>query len=142
MASDFLEALKNWWLSNATLAAAGIGTLHFATGAGADYPFVVVAKLGGKAEGRNTGKGYWDTDHWRFSVFSGDQDQAVALVGTVTAALDTIYDHPLSFASGRQMAFYRTGDDLTKVRNPGTEGVPFVWNASVTYVSKVGRARP
>jgi hypothetical protein len=141
LATDFQEALIAWWGSNAALAAVGLPILHFGTGAGDSYPYAVLMKIGGRAEGRNTGKGYWDTDHWRFSVFDGDLDRAVALIDTVTAQLDTLYDHPLTMPASRQMAFYRTGDDVTKMRHAGTAGVPFIWNVSVTYLSKVSRTR-
>jgi hypothetical protein len=142
MATDFLDALVDAWAADAALAAAGIGLLHYGVDPEGGYPYAVVKSLGEKADGRNTGKGFWDVEHYRFTVFATDRDQAKTLGKAATAALDPILDNPLTFDDGYQMAFYRTGVDLVKVRKAGIMGNPLVWMASYTYMAKIGRTRP
>jgi hypothetical protein len=142
MATDFLDALVDAWAADATLAAAGIGTLYRDVDPEDGYPYAVTRSLGEKADGRNTGKGFWDIEHYRFTVFATDRDQAKTLGKAATVALDPILNNPLTFDDGYQMAFYRTGGDLVKVRKAGLGGNPFVWMASYTYMAKIGRTRP
>lgn len=141
MATDFLAALVDFWGSNAALSAAGIGTLHFGTGAGADYPFVVVTNSGGNVSHRNFTKTYIDVDRWKFTITSADEDQAIALGATAMAALDTLVDNPLTFDDGVQLVFQRTGNDLMKLRHSGKDGIPFIWIQSLNYLSKIMRTR-
>jgi ribulose kinase len=141
LATDFLAALVDWWGSNAALSAAGIGTLHFGTVKGVSYPFVVITMSGSNVSHRNFTKTYIDVCRWKFTITTSSEDQAVALGATVTAALDTLVDNPLAFDNGVQMVFQRTGDDVMKLRHSGTEGVPFVWVQSISYISKIMRTR-
>jgi hypothetical protein len=141
MATDFQAALIEWWGSNAALSATGIGTLRFGTGAGADYPYVVMTSSGGNVSHRNFTKTYIDVTRWKFAITSDDEDQSVALGAVAMAALDTLVDNPLVFDNGVQLVFWRTGEDLMKLRHAGKDGKPFIWVQSLNYISKIMRTR-
>jgi hypothetical protein len=142
MAADFVSALQDAWSADGTLAGSGLGILHYGVNPEGGYPYAVMKSLGGKAAGRNTGKGFWDVEHYRITVFAADNDQAATLGKAAKALLDPILDNPLSFDDGYQMAFYRTGGDLVKAPRPGTGGNAFIWLASYTYMAQIGRTRP
>lgn len=142
MAQTFLAALTEWWGSNAALSAVGIGTLHFGTAPGNDYPYAVATKSGGNVSHRNFTKTSIDMDIWRIAITSNDADQAFRLGSVATAALDTLLDNPLAFDDGVLLVLERSGENTAKLRHAGTGGAPFVWLFSITLKSKIQRTRP
>jgi hypothetical protein len=142
LATDFLEALTEWWGSNAAIGAAGLSTLHFGTAPGNDYPYAVATKSGGNVSHRNFTKTSIDVDVWRIAITSNDPDQAFRLGSVATTALDTLLDNPLVFDDGVLLVLERSGENMVKLRHSGTGGAPFVWLFSITLKSKIQRIRP
>lgn len=143
MAQNFLSALIEAAASDATLAAAGLGTWHFGVDPGPDYPYVVIASIGTKISHRNFGLGQLHEDHYRINVFADDSTEADTLGGAASTFLESLQAAPLEFDGGRQVDFHQTGEDLVPAnrRRPGTGATPFVWLRSLTWVLKYSRDR-
>jgi hypothetical protein len=141
MATDLIEALKEAWAADGTLAAAGIGELNFGVDPEGGYPYIVATWLGTRIKYRNFGKGQIHEDHFMFNISSTSTTEAVALGKLAMTFLESLQAAPPTFDDGRLKDSHQTGEDLVKSRKTGTQGVPFVWIKSLTWSFGIARDR-
>ena len=143
MAADFLAALTAYVQADTNLIGVGLGTLHYGSAPGSDYPYLLISHVGGKYSGRNFTRGYFDDTYYRVAIFTSDMDQAADLGRTVTAEFDAVGDNPLTFDDGRQASFLRMDPGtLVKIGSAGTGGHAYIWQLSYVYHVKISRERP
>ena len=143
MSPNFLAALVAFVSTNTNLIGVGLGTLHYGSAPGVQYPYLVASQTGSKYSGRNFTKGYFDDTFYRIAIFTNDADQAATLGTVVKAELDAVGDNPLTFADGTQASFLRMDPGtLVKVGSAGTAGNVYIWQLSFVYHVKIARERP
>lgn len=155
---DFLAALLGWLRASTTIAAlfpiSNPAAPEYVPGADsfnlgeapADiraYPFGVLLQQGEQTGGYNLSKAYWIKQYYRFAVYDEYPDNASLIAYALRRELDTLADHPLVFADGRQMRWWMTGGTL--IRDPRAVSrfnqAP-LWQRSLSYGVQIATSRP